>query len=734
MIKKGKSLIVFRVALVFSVALCGLGLYHFLLPIYQEGLLLLSRRWLSVLLAGSAGLLALTGLFIASLFQATGRGALAPRALARLARRFSRLRSWNLVCYAAIFFAASVFIFFPWYGANPPGFTSVLAIYWTSALVGSIFLKAWGQGKGGVFQRNWFETLGFSLLLTTFGYRTVIMLPDITAYPFTLGWSEASRYYYASLYFSEKLYAIDLPPTVLHPSRYLMQAVPFLWPGSPLWLHRAWQVFLWFSVTCLTAGLLVRRLATGALQSSLNTWRQINLFLIAYLFLLIGPVYYHLQIPLIVMLAGMPSFTSTRQHPWKDFFRSLLVLAIASAWCGISRVNWYPVPAMLAIAIYLLEQPLFASGAPEKKGMPVRALLTYLGRPLAWTVVGIGAAFAAQAAYIAWSGNPAKHFVSSFSSALLWYRLWPNATYPPGILPAIILVSAPMIWMAWDGLSKFRPARYHPIRLLGVGAMLLVLFIGGLVVSVKIGGGSNLHNLDAYQSLLLLVATYIFCGKLIPEPGNGALPEEQASEVEIITPDDDSLITTPENTAIGDTPDFPPPARRLRAAGMAGLISILVVFSFLVGGPRKPLPNAQDARKSLAAIIQRVEEARQQGGEVLFISNRHLLTFGYIQNTPLITDYERVFLMEMVMAGDPEYLSKFRQDLENRRFALIINEPVFVQIKDENTIFGEENNAWVRLVARHLRCYYKEDTLLRSVGIQILVPDPDPKKSKCPPQ
>ena len=124
---------------------------------------------------------------------------------------------------------------------------------------------------------------------------------------------------------------------------------------------------------------------------------------------------------------------------------------------------------------------------------------------------------------------------------------------------------------------------------------------------------------------------------------------------------------------------------------------------------------------------------------MLFISNRHLLTFGYIPGVPLFPNYERVFLMEMAMAGNTEYLGRLRQDLADGRFSLIISEPLYVRIKDESADFGEENNIWIKQVVRLLRCYYIEDEndddekfMLRELQIQFLTPDPKPNPARCP--
>ena len=50
---------------------------------------------------------------------------------------------------------------------------------------------------------------------------------------------------------------------------------------------------------------------------------------------------------------------------------------------------------------------------------------------------GFVAAFLAETTYIAISGNPLSNFGTSFTSSLLWYRLFPNITYPNGILNSI---------------------------------------------------------------------------------------------------------------------------------------------------------------------------------------------------------------------------------------------------------------------------------------------------------
>jgi hypothetical protein len=69
--------------------------------------------------------------------------------------------------------------------------------------------------------------------------------------------------------------------------------------------------------------------------------------------------------------------------------------------------------------------------------------------------------------------------------------------------------------------------------------------------------------------------------------------------------------------------------------------------------------------------------------------------------------------------------------LENHRFALIVTEPLFNQIKDPKSAFGAENNAWVTEVSNYILCYYRPAKTLKETRIQILLPRPDVKS--CPP-
>jgi hypothetical protein len=536
-------------------------------------------------------------------------------------------------------------------------------------------------GGAFLFRQTWSQqSWGVAILLTTLGYGAAYELasfiPDISTYPFSLGWSEASRYYYGSLWLSKQVYGQVIPPSVLHPSRYLLQAIPFLLPGSSLWFNRFWQVFLWVITSSLTSWLLVRRLALPGRNKPVVI--TLSMALWGFIFLFQGPIYYHLLFMVILILWG---FDSTH------FWRTLLLVLIASLWAGISRVNWLPVPGLLASALYLMEVKL--------KG---KSLWSYLLPPALWVLAGTGLAYASQQAYQLWSGNPIAWFGSSFTSDLLWYRLLPNPTFPLGILPSAFLVSLPLIGLMVLRLND-RWREFHFIRLLGLAAILFVLFGGGVIVSVKIGGGSNLHNLDAYLTLLLVIGSYIFFNRFLPDQ-----PDRPDEHVQ------DHL-----------SPAFKNPSGSIEALFIAGALIIPLYFTLSTGG-QLPKWDFSAAQAALQTINTATQQAANLGGEVLFISQRHLLTFNYVQNVPLVPEDELVFLMEMAMSNNIAYMDAFHADISNQRFAMIVSEPLVIQYQGRRHGFGEENDAWVSRVSEPILCYYEPSIKLDSVGLVLYTP------------
>ena len=503
---------------------------------------------------------------------------------------------------------------------------------------------------------DWINILAMACLMIAVTYRSFQLLADVTAYPFSLGWSEASRYYYASLFFSKKIYHLQVPPSTLHPTRYLMQSIPFVAGKLPLWFHRLWQVILWLVCSFGTGIALARRLKFTA---KVYWW----LFLAwVFLFLWQGPVYYHLLVMVIVVLWGF-------DH--RRFWQTLLIVSLASAWAGVSRVNWYPVPGMLAATLYFLEKP---------KGDT--SLWKYLFPPLVWGFIGLGFALGAQAFFVVWSGHEVASVTSSFSSALLGDRLFPNPTYPLGLLPGILLISSPVFLAI--GL-RFRLKKLGLIAILGMSMIVGALFVGGIIVSLKIGGGSNLHNLDAYMTLLMIIGSYFLLGRAASH-GSDSHPAQ------------------------------------LLPAWVNLFIVFIPAYFALCSSSHLVRYSPEVATASLSKLQAIVSNALEDGGEVLFITERHLLTFDYIKGVPLVPEYEKIFLMEMVMSGNKPYLEKFYKDLNSQRFELIITDSLLPDYKPSKFAFSQENNLWAEYVSIPVLEKYKPVDFIYSQDIQILEP------------
>ena len=115
-------------------------------------------------------------------------------------------------------------------------------------------------------------------------YTAASFFTDLSPSQFSLGWSEGSRYYLASLFFSKSVYGQAYPLPLLHPTRYLLQSIPFLIPELPIWVHRLWQILLWIGLTLCCVWLLARRLPLR------QPWHKSAYLAWAFLFLLQGPV------------------------------------------------------------------------------------------------------------------------------------------------------------------------------------------------------------------------------------------------------------------------------------------------------------------------------------------------------------------------------------------------------------------------------------------------------------
>ncbi len=658
MLTQPSRLTFWRLILATTFPLVGLSLWDAFSLAEKLGIApLTSKTWLAIL-----GALALIGLASLILFLLTF-GAQQGKVLAALEIVEKTAQSLPLWLGWPVFLAAlaayPLIMFHPYYGDLLVRQSWLrLFLFWIFAIVATQALKlAWPR-------LSWPGAFLVALLLQATVQRVALYLPDITAYPFAMGWSETSRYYYPALFVSRKIFGQAFAWPILHPSLHLVLTPPY-WIDAPLWFHRFWQVFVRFLLVGLIAPALLWRLKIEN-KSSIGRWLA-GIWIFLYLFTL--PLYLHLAVPVFIMLWGFSAHNERRTWFW---------LMVASVWAGLSRLNWYPMPGILAAVLYFLEIPI----QPPDAKSSWKSVGVYLLKPVLWLVVGTAVAFAVMRSYIYFSGltNPGD-FYTSLTSSLLWVRLWPNASSSLGVLPGIILFSAPL----WAVGVKSLKTLGSWLRVGFILAALLVLFVGGIFVSMKIGGGADIHNMDAYAVLLLIVFAYLFFARQTPENG------QPVSQVTLHWSVTWLLVLIPAWFA---------------AQGAAGFWQY----------------DSAKSQATLTAIQQRVDSVNAGGGEILFITQRHLISMHMLSGVKLIPEYEREELMEMAMAQNEAYLKVFRDDLEKHRFAAIIVDPLRFNFVGQDDAMGAENNAWTRYVVKKILCNYKQAAIFPADRIAIYVP------------
>jgi hypothetical protein len=236
---------------------------------------------------------------------------------------------------------------------------------------------------------------------------------------------------------------------------------------------------------------------------------------------------------------------------------------------------------------------------------------------------------------------------------------------------------------------------------------LLAFLAVGLVASTKIGGGGDLHNMDMFLIGLL------FTGVLAWQSGGSDwLQNSQVipSLMKIV------IILLLVNSSIG-------PLFEMRSFSLGEDASWLKTLSDAKSESALGMLPTQGEIDSTIQLIQSEADKAKLHGEVLFMDQRQLLTFGYIKDVPFVPDYEKKLLMNQALSGDAAYFHGFYADLAAQRFSLIITEPLRTPIQDSSYQFGEENNAWVKWVAGPVLCYYEPLTTIKNVRVQLLVPN-----------
>jgi hypothetical protein len=494
------------------------------------------------------------------------------------------------------------------------------------------------------------------IMITGITWAVFRYMPWNLNYPFSTDWIETSWYFYSSFFFSKKVYGIQFAWPFLDIGRPFFFSPVFLLQHPSIAEMRIWESFLWFGTAILTSLLLIRRIHKS---SRLSLW-----LLITWLFtsLLAGPVYFHLMLVAAIIIGGLSTM---------KFWQSLVVVIIATTVGGISRFNWIIITPLIACAIYIL----------EVQAREHERLFKYYLRPMVWVSLGAVTGVLSFYFYMTLIGREETRLVSKFTSAYIWSKLLPNTSLPTGILFGLVIFSA-AIWFTF-----FLYAIRHNIRRLRWLVLVFILaglMLGGIIASMKVGGGFDLHNLDGFLIVLLLIGLYLLTGDFRSE-----------NQSRIIKPVPYQLLI---------------------------LIFVSPVLWLLINvSPIHFLQQGPEARE-LEQLQSVLAPKGSTNSGVLFISARHLLTFNLIKNVDLIPEYEMQELHEMAMAGNTVYLDKFREDLRTHKYPMIVIKTIHPGFYSSPTPAAEEQNAWNLWITPPILQYYRSILQLQGAGLEVYIP------------
>ncbi len=512
--------------------------------------------------------------------------------------------------------------------------------------------------------------LCYILALVGLGVTIISRIPGITNYPFPISWSESGRIFNAYQIYAPLLSGQHLPWPWLDPGRAILDGLALLVPSSQIWMERFWIESLFILSAFVTSLVIVKKVFSfSPLRGEKAAGRLVWLLILwGMFFLLQGPVYYHV----LLGVCAIPWF----YNPKKPFLILVLVVA-GSIWEGLCRVNWFIMPACVAILLYLFTEPV--SG---------KKLWGYLRWPLIYLIAGGVASFSSYLVFIKATGYVIPFLDPRMHYAYFLYKLWPNAGFM-GLLSGIILLCLPVLCVVLYAIWKNK-MQLHWLRWLAIAGMLVIFFAGSTLVSLRAGGGYDLHN---YDSVLLLL---FICGCFF---GLQAVSQDKPVRLEMAVLTNDGILFC--------------------------LLAISILFSY---HPVQPTP-ASKTDQSAAAIQQittLIQQNVQAGHPVLFIDDRQLLVYGMISETQIYVPYDKIELMEMAMARNPAYRQKFSTDIKDQKYSLIVSEvlPAWLKPFKKNQFDRDwyENNVWVDVVSTPILAHYTPIYTNVDLGFAVYAP------------
>jgi hypothetical protein len=590
----------------------------------------------------------------------------------RLESARGRLAHWLRYGFCIVILALPGYLMmFNRFGEYTIGYWFRLALLLLAGLLGTWLLF----GRRSL----WEWLLRFSILVCVSGaiFAAFDWLSAATNYPFSQGWSEGNRIWDYSLMFGKSRYINPGNAPIfafISTGRQFLWALAFLLPGLNIAGIRLWDAALWILPGLVLGWTSVSQIRPGSQFSWL--WKA-GFALWTFIFLAQGPIYAPLVVCAILVVAAV------RQ---KNLAFSVLLVLVAGYYAYISRWTWTYAPGLWAgmLALLNIVEPGFRKGKWKQLYRPVAlGIAGYIGGQLLPNAILLGQDVSLASINNGLIIDPTSAVVRQ---PLLWDRMLPNSTYTPGILLGTLWAGLPLIvllvWLYWKRVWK-----PNALQVLAMVVPTLAFLAVGLIASAKIGGGSNLHNIDMFWISLALIGAWAW-KDIVPQfPLRAGLRNSLIFFLSFVL-----VLPAAYEVQFGSRLTFPPTS---------------IVESTLQG-------------------IQATVNVDLKYGEVLFMDQRQLLTFGYTKNTPLVADYEKKFMMDQALTGDSNYFQTFYQDLVRKRFSLIVSEPLETFQQHTGEIFGDEGDSFVKWISIPVLCYYQPVATFREAGVQLLEPRPVP--------
>jgi hypothetical protein len=601
--------------------------------------------------------------------------------------------SW-LIIFVISFIPAKIFLYTP-LGEKLTGIGFRLAIFITVSAILAV-LATREQGKlvslDGVLVS--LVVLGSVFLMS----KAFVGVVD---HPLSLTWSEGNRIWDYSILYGRDLYNYpqDQPiEAYIDKARQTLWGLPFLIPQVTIKGIRLWSTVVFTLPYAILGWMSFRSMAEHRRQ-----WFWLGVW--ALLFLNQGPIYTPLILSAILVVGA-------RRKP---LWIALPLIYMAGYYAQGSRITWMIAPAMWAVVIAMMDMGELRAGKRwistwGKIGLYGLAgflggfgiirgwmrLYNYITRAAASNTEVINAP-RPEVTFI--SPDDAVEAVSAIgqnsaltNQALLWERLFPNPTYGLGILLGLLLAVGPLIILLVF-LVRSKRWKLNFWKQFWIVGILLTLMGLGIFISTKIGGGGDLHNLDMFFVGLLFVGVFAW------ESGGH------------------EIFANLDNQPIG-----------IKVTIL--LAAVIPAFMPWVNAVPLELPPDDKTAWTLELLQYETDRVQAEGGEILFMDQRQLLTFGYLGDIPLVPEYEKKLVMDKAMSGDSDYFEQFYRDISAHRFALIVSEPQRVRFSEEDEGWGVENDTWVEWVTKPLLCYYEPVYTIKKTGVWFLRPIDEPVE--CP--